>query len=253
MYVRMSVRSYVCLLPTTYLTLYNECWQWRQHEKWQNLAGVSAWSYRGAPPLYVTHQRSCFHRSATQNQRSSYSWRSLQCWCSFVDTRLPSAHTHQCLQGVCGTTHPEIHRSAWWQLTVYMSGKILGMLKFWSRNSSLDDRACPSWASSGIQYCMPEEACDGRRCINVFEWLLVCSIIQRRISTSTVYIHIRIIMQLKMHAHRGWTYLCSSLHWHPVRTHWNSHTQRSQVCLCRSVHNCLCHLSTHQCLQEERK
>ena len=47
-----------------------------------------------------------------------------------------------------------------------LSWKILGMLKFWCRNSSLDDWARqhslkdfnatfrPSWASSGIQYCI---------------------------------------------------------------------------------------------------
>ena len=72
---------------------------------------------------------------------------------------------------------------------------ILGMLKFWCRNSSLDDRARqqslknfnatfrPSRASSGIQYNYTvlyawRSPWRAERCIKVFEWLLACSIIQ---------------------------------------------------------------------------
>ena len=83
-----------------------------------------------------------------------------------------------------------------WMLPVNMfnldhdqSWKILGMLKFWCRNSALDGQACqqslknfnatfrPSRASSGIQY--REKIC----CIKVFEWPLTCLTVQIRIST----------------------------------------------------------------------
>ena len=72
------------------------------------------------------------------------------------------------------------------RLTYTISWKILGMLKFWCRNSSLDNRARqqslknfnatfhPSQASTGIQYVL-------------FEWLLACSIVQGRIYTFDIH------------------------------------------------------------------
>ena len=72
------------------------------------------------------------------------------------------------------------------RLTYFISWKILGMLKFWCRPSSLDNWARqqslknfnatfhPSRASSGIQYVL-------------FEWLLAYSIIQRRIYTFDIH------------------------------------------------------------------
>ena len=96
---------------------------------------------------------------------------------------------------------PCVHR-----VYCFVSWKILGMLKFWCRNSSLDNQACqqslknfnatfrPSRASSGIQYNTSgiqyvrhtiilyvwRSPWRAKHCIKVFEWLLACSIVQRR-------------------------------------------------------------------------